>query len=34
MDEIVIYEMGETQIPVEWSYDTSVLKMKIGRAHV
>jgi hypothetical protein len=28
MDEIVIYEMGETQIPEEWSYDTSVLKMR------
>jgi hypothetical protein len=28
MDEIVIYEMGETQIPEEWSYDVSVLKMR------
>ena len=28
MDEIVIYEMGETQIPEEWNYDTSVLKMR------
>jgi len=28
MDEIVIYEMGETQIPQEWSYEHSVLKMR------
>ena len=28
MDEIVIYEMGETQIPQEWSYENSVLKMR------
>jgi hypothetical protein len=28
MDEIVIYEMGETQIPKNWDYENSVLKMK------
>jgi len=28
MDEIIIYEMGETQIPQEWSYENSVLKMR------
>lgn len=28
MDEIVIYEMGETQIPQEWNYENSVLKMR------
>jgi hypothetical protein len=28
MDEIIIYEMGETQIPNEWSYENSVSKMR------
>jgi hypothetical protein len=28
MDEIVIYEMGETQIPEDWDYDYSVMRMR------
>jgi hypothetical protein len=28
MDEIVIYEMGETQVPEDWDYDYSVTRMR------
>ena len=28
MDEIVIYEMGETQVPENWDYDYSVMRMR------
>lgn len=28
MDDIIIYEMGETKIPKDWNYDVSVLKMR------